>query len=54
MTYCLYELALNPKLQEKARQSIKDVLAKHDGELTYEASLDMKYIERCINGENSL
>ena len=50
MNYCLYELALNQKLQEKARESITTVLAKHDGQLTYESTLDMKYIDQCING----
>ncbi|CAO1424464.1 unnamed protein product [Diamesa serratosioi] len=30
MTYCMYELSLNEELQEKARQSVKDVIVKHE------------------------
>ncbi|XP_058453126.1 probable cytochrome P450 6a14 [Malaya genurostris] len=48
MTFCLYELALNEELQEKARQNVLDSLESH-GSMTYEAIYDMKYIENCIN-----
>uniref|UniRef100_A0A8D8I808 Cytochrome P450 6a9 n=2 Tax=Culex pipiens TaxID=7175 RepID=A0A8D8I808_CULPI len=51
MTYCLYELASNPELQQKARDDVLKTIKKH-GSLTYEAAHDMHYIEMCINGEN--
>lgn len=52
MFYCLYELAYNQSLQDKARACVKSVLAKHKGQLTYEALCEMDYIENCINGKN--
>ncbi|KAK9884820.1 hypothetical protein WA026_009047 [Henosepilachna vigintioctopunctata] len=49
MTFCLYELSKNKSIQEKLRGEIKKVLAKHDDKLTYEATMDMDYLERTIN-----
>ena len=51
MTFGLYELSLNPDIQEKLRDDIREVLAKHDNKLTYEAMLDMKYLQMVIDGE---
>lgn len=51
MLFALYELSLNPDLQEKLRKHIRDVLSKHKNELTYEAMLDMKYLQMVIDGE---
>lgn len=54
MTFCLLELALNPLIQEKLRQEVDQVLKKHNGELTYDALLDMHYMEKVINGKSYL
>ncbi|NP_001166003.1 cytochrome P450 6CK10 [Nasonia vitripennis] len=44
ITYCLYELALNPEIQEKVQAEI-DEFSKRDGGITYEImSNDMKYL----------
>ncbi|XP_058819854.1 probable cytochrome P450 6a14 [Topomyia yanbarensis] len=48
MTFCLYELARNQELQDKARKSVLDAVKVH-GSMTYEAIYDMKYVENCIN-----
>lgn len=50
MSYTLFELSQNQAVQDKARDSVKKVLAKHGGVLTYEAIMDMHYIENCISG----
>ena len=50
MTFCLYELAMNPSIQGLARSEIDSVTSKHDG-LTYEALQDMKYLDKVINGK---
>ncbi|EDS26786.1 cytochrome P450 6A1 [Culex quinquefasciatus] len=48
MSHCLYELAQNPELQEKARADVRETIKKH-GSLSYEAAQDMQYIGNCIN-----
>ncbi|XP_049549200.1 probable cytochrome P450 6a20 [Anopheles darlingi] len=49
MTCALHLLANHPAEQEKGRQCVREVLAKHDGQLTYEAIMEMEYIECIIN-----
>lgn len=51
MTYCLFELSENQNIQDKARENVRKVLAKHNGQFTYEAMMEMDYIEYCINGK---
>lgn len=53
MTFCLHELSLNQNLQEKVRANVQDVLARHDGKITYESLNEMTYLEQCINGKLS-
>lgn len=50
LTYCLYELALNPEIQEKTRQIIRATFDKHDGKLTYEMMMDIPYIDQLLQG----
>lgn len=50
MTFCLYELALNAEVQNKARKEIRMILNKHHGKFTYEAMMEMKYLDQIING----
>lgn len=50
MTYSLFELSQNQEVQDKARESVRKVLEQHEGLFTYEAMMDMHYIENCISG----
>lgn len=50
MMFCLFELSVNPDIQAKARQEVNDVLTKHNGEFTYEAMMEMHYLDRCVQG----
>ena len=51
MTFCLYELAKNPDIQERVRNEIDAVLQKHDGNITYEAISNMEYLDKVLSGE---
>ena len=51
MTFCLYELAINPDIQEVLRSEIDTVLEKHDGNITYEAIQEMTYLEKVVAGK---
>lgn len=50
MSFCMYELAKNPDIQQKAYDDIVLSLEKHDGQLTYESVSEMKYVDNCIEG----
>lgn len=49
LSYALYELSINQQLQDKTREEIEKVLQKHDGNITYEALMDMEYCGQVIN-----
>lgn len=50
MTFAMLELAQNQQIQEKLRKEIKKVLSKHEGKISYEAVMEMRYLEQVING----
>jgi cytochrome P450 family 6 len=54
MTFCLYELALNPDIQERLRAEIDTVLQKHGGNITYESIFEMKYLENVVDGKKEI
>lgn len=49
--YCVYELAHHLEIQKKIRNEIDSVLENHDGELSYEATVEMLYLDQVIKGE---
>jgi cytochrome P450 family 6 len=51
MTFCLYELALNPDIQERLHAEIDTMLEKHGGNITYESIFEMEYLDKVVNGE---
>ncbi|XP_018571707.1 probable cytochrome P450 6a13 [Anoplophora glabripennis] len=48
-TFALYELSVNPEIQEKLREEILFTLEKHGNEVTYESIGEMTYLEKVIN-----
>lgn len=52
LTFALYELAQTKSqhIQDNARTEINQVLAKHNGQLTYDALIAMQYVDQIIKG----
>jgi len=48
LTHASYELALNQDIQHKLRKEIEEVLEKHGGQCSYEALLEMNYLEMVL------
>jgi len=53
MTFCLYELAMNPDIQERVRNEIDTVLERHGGNITYESIVEMEYLDKVVSGKSS-
>lgn len=53
MTFAVYELAMNEKLQDRTRKEILQVLGRHNGEMSYEAAMEMKYLDQVIYGKQN-
>jgi cytochrome P450 len=51
LSFAMYELAINPEIQQRLRAEILEVLRKHDGKLTYDGMQDMSYLDRVVSGE---
>ncbi|KAH1028059.1 hypothetical protein HUJ05_001463 [Dendroctonus ponderosae] len=49
MTFTMLELAQHQDIQDKLRKEILEVLAKHDGKITYEAVMEMPYLDKVIS-----
>lgn len=50
MSYALFELAKNKRVQDKLRDEIRTVLNLH-GELNYETMMEMTYLDQVVTGE---
>lgn len=48
VAYTLYELTQNETLMARAQEDIKSSVEKYNGELSYEAVMDMKFIDLCV------
>lgn len=49
-SFALFEMASNSLIQQNARNEALGVLAKYDGQLTYDALMEMKYMDMVVNG----
>lgn len=47
----MYELTQHQDVQDKIREEINEVLEKYNGELTYEALLEMNYLDKAVDGK---
>lgn len=55
LNFCLYELAMDKHkhIQNLARHEIQTVLAKYNGQLSYEALTEMTYLDQILNGKKT-
>ncbi|KAI4461650.1 cytochrome p450 [Holotrichia oblita] len=49
MTFCLHELAHNIEIQQRLREEINATMQKYDGKLTYDAIIEMKYLNMVLD-----
>lgn len=49
MSFAVFEISRSEEIQNKAREEARRVLAKHGGEWTYEAMMELKYIQQIID-----
>ncbi|XP_073974530.1 cytochrome P450 6a2-like isoform X1 [Rhodnius prolixus] len=49
LTFCLYELSVNQDIQKKVYEEIIEVLEKHEGQFTYQAIKEMKYLNQIFS-----
>ena len=50
LSFCLYELAKHPEIQERAYNEIEKTLEQYGGSITFESVSNMKYLELCMEG----
>nr|AAL93295.1 cytochrome P450 CYP6P3 [Anopheles gambiae] len=48
-SFCLYELAKNPDIQERLREEINRAIAENGGEVTYDVVMNIKYLDNVID-----
>ncbi|XP_055691199.1 cytochrome P450 6A1-like [Lutzomyia longipalpis] len=51
LEFCILELAHNAIIQENLRNEIRSVLEQHENMLSYNALMDMKYLDKVVNGK---
>lgn len=51
MSFCLYELARHPDIQQKVRNEVNAVYKKYGNKWTYEGMSEMKYVDQVLNGK---
>nr|CAD7456312.1 unnamed protein product [Timema tahoe] len=49
VSFCMYELALNPDIQDRVLEELETVLEEYDGSITYEAIQKMSYLDRVLD-----
>lgn len=48
-SFCLYELSVNPDIQERLHEEVSDVLQRYSGKFTYQALQEMPYLDAVVN-----
>lgn len=51
MTFALFEMSLNPEIQEKVRDELFTVLKKYDDKICYDSIKELDYMQQVIDGK---
>lgn len=51
MSFLLYELAVNPDVQDRLAQEIKEVDAKNNGKIDFNSIQNMVYMDMVVSGK---
>lgn len=51
MIFCLHLLAHHQTIQDEARESIRNILVKYNGNWCYDAVMEMSFMEQIIEGD---
>nr|XP_050868693.1 cytochrome P450 6a2-like isoform X2 [Vespula vulgaris] len=54
LSFICFELSVHCEIQEKVRKEVRDVLAKHQGEITYDSLKEMTYLDQVISESQRL
>ncbi|KAF2897255.1 hypothetical protein ILUMI_08920 [Ignelater luminosus] len=49
MAFCLYELAMNPEIQDRLREEINQTFENQSETITYEGVMEMKYLSQVVD-----
>ena len=52
LSFLLYELALNPEIQERLQAEVDEILQKNNDKVTYADITHMKYLDMVVSGIN--
>lgn len=53
MSFCLYQLALEKQIQNRAREEIIKMKSKHDGKLNNDFLNDLHYLDMVLAGKHN-
>lgn len=53
MTFLLYELAINPEVQDKLAREISEHEKASGGKFDYNSIQSMAYMDMCVSGKNT-
>jgi cytochrome P450 family 6 len=50
----MYDLACNPKVQERLREEVDSVMSQHNGQLNLDIIQEMEYLDMVVQGNINL
>lgn len=52
MTFALYEMSVNPEIQDRVREELHRVLKKYDNKICYDSLKELEYMQQVIDGND--